>query len=230
MLLVTRTTTLKECQEQGRSKTYGLSLFLVDTRAEGVTLTELQARGIEGFREFTIYLEDVQVPAEDLVGEENGGAAALFSSLNPERIVATGFAVGNTEYWLKRAIEYARERVVFSGKPIGSHQAIAHPLAELKIELEAVRMLARRAAWSFDQGHDPARVGFWANCAKHKAGDLVVNAVDQAIQTFGCYGFADEYGIIQLWESARLLRTAPVTREMILNFVSEHVLNLPRSY
>lgn len=230
MLVVTRTTSAKECHERKLPKTHGLSMFLVDPRAPGITMQEIHARGIEGFREWTVYFDDVHVCDCDVVGEIDRGGAALFNSLNPERIVATGFAIGNTEYCLKRSVAYAKDRVVFGDRPIGSYQGIAHPLADLKIDLEAARMLAQRAALAFDAGRDQQTVGFWANAAKHKAGDLVVRAVDQAIQTHGCYGFSEEYGIIQLWETARLLRTAPVTREMALNFVAEHVLGLPRTY
>lgn len=230
MLVVTRTTSLDECKEQGLPKAYGVSLFLVDTDTEGFTMKPIPTRGIEGFRQFTLYFEDARVPAENMVGDENGGMMALFNSLNPERILASGIAAGSTDYCLRKAVEYANERAVFGGKPIASHQAISHPLAELKIELESVRMLAYRSAWAFDQGLEPQEVGFWANCAKHKAAEMFINAVDHTIQTLGGYGFSEEYGVIHLWEASRLLRTAPISREMILNFVAEHVLGLARSY
>lgn len=230
MLIVTRTTSLEECKEQGFPKMYGFSLFLMDPKAEGVTLKPIPTRGIEGFNQFTVYMENVRVSGADLIGEENGGIMALFNSLNPERILASGIATGTTEFCLNKAVNYANERVLFGGKPIATHQAISHPLADIKIELEAVRMLAYRAAWSFDQGYDPAKVGFWANAAKHKAAELFIHTVDQTIQTLGGAGFSEEYGVIHLWEASRLLRTAPISREMILNFVAEHVLGLARSY
>src|SRR5207247_8724383 len=131
---------------------------------------------------------------------------------------------------VNRAVAYAKERRVFRNQPIGAHQAIAHPLAELKMELETCRLAARKAAWAFDAGQPPMDVGFAANAAKYKAAELFVAAADRAIQTLGGYGFSDEYGIIHYWTVARLLRTAPVSKEMILNFVAEHTLELPRSY
>ncbi|HIA02239.1 MAG TPA: acyl-CoA dehydrogenase, partial [Myxococcales bacterium] len=130
----------------------------------------------------------------------------------------------------KRSVDYATDRKVFKDRPIGAYQAIQHPLAHIKIELEATRLLNYRAAWAFDQNHPPGQIGMWANMAKYKAAELAIDAVDRAIQTHGGNGFTEEYGIIFYWEAARLLRTAPVSKEMILNYVAEHALNLPRSY
>jgi alkylation response protein AidB-like acyl-CoA dehydrogenase len=119
---------------------------------------------------------------------------------------------------------------VFKNKPIGTYQAISHPLAKVKCELEAVRLMTYRAAWAFDQGMHPGKVGSFANMAKYLAAEMVIEAVDRAIQTLGGYGFSEEYGIIYYYETVRLLRTAPVTSELILNFIAEHDLGLPRSY
>jgi acyl-CoA dehydrogenase len=135
-----------------------------------------------------------------------------------------------TDAALRKAVDYARERKVFEDTPIGAYQSIAHPLAEVKIELEAVRLMAYRAAWAFDQGIDPGEVGGYANMAKLLAADLAIKAVDRAIETHGGLGFADETGLLSQWSGARLLKTAPVSREMILNFVAEQNLGLPRSY
>ena len=155
---------------------------------------------------------------------------ALFNSLNTERVLAAAIAVGTSDYLVRRAVEYAKVRKVFKDRPIGSYQAISHPLAEIKAQTEAARLLTYRAAQAFDKDEDPQEVGAKANMAKLLAAKVGIHAADQAIETFGGYGFSEEYGIIYYWENMRLLRTAPVTEELILNFIAEHVLGLPRSY
>jgi len=230
MLLVARTTGYDEVQARGLPKAHGFSLFVVPTDAPGLEKRKLPMRGIEGFNQFLLFFERVRVPVENLVGEEDRGAAALFNSLNPERILAAASACGSTAFLLERACRYARERRVFGDRPIGSYQGLAHPLAEVRIELDAARLLTYRAAWAFDRGDPPETVGTYANMAKYLAAEVGVKAADRAIETLGGYGFSEEYEVIQAWEGARLLRTAPVSREMILNYVAEHVLELPRSY
>ena len=233
MLLVVRTTTVEECKQQGMPKAFGLSLLLIDPKGKGVTLTPLPTRGIEGFTQFSVHFEDALVPVDCLIGEQDAGAVALFNSLNPERILAGALGVGMTRYLIGKSVDYALERKVFGEKPIGSHQAIQHPLADLQIEMEATRHLVYRAAWSFDQGPDkidPSETGYYANCAKYKAAELAINAADRAIQTHGGSGFSEDVGIIYYWDTARLLRTAPISKEMILNYIAEHKLGLPRSY
>jgi alkylation response protein AidB-like acyl-CoA dehydrogenase len=230
ILLVTRTTAYTDVAARQLPKAHGFSLFVVPTDAPGLEKRKLPMRGIEGHNQFLLFFDRVRVPAENLVGVENQGATALFSSLNPERILAAASSCGTTAYLLRRACEYARERKVFGDRPIGAYQGLAHPLAEVRIELDAVRLLTYRAAWSFDRGDPPATVGAYANMAKYMAAETGVKAADRAIETLGGYGFSEEYGIIPAWEGARLLRTAPVSREMILNHIAEHVLELPRSY
>ncbi len=230
MLLVTRTTAYKDVAAQKLPKAHGFSLFVVPTDAPGLEKRKLPMRGIEGHNQFLLFFDRVRVPAENLVGVENQGATALFNSLNPERILAAASACGTIAYLLRRACEYARERKVFGDRPIGAYQGLAHPLAEVRIELDAVRLLTYRAAWAFDRGDPPATVGAYANMAKYMAAETGVKAADRAIETLGGYGFSEEYGIIHAWEGMRLLRTAPVSREMILNHIAEHVLELPRSY
>lgn len=229
-LLVTRTMSIEEAQAQGFPKAYGLSVFLVDTKAKGFGMKPIPTRGIEGMTQFTLYLDNVPVPAENIVGEEHLGSYALFNTLNPERILAAAQAVGIVNFLLKKAVDYAQERKVFKDRPIGSYQAIQHPLAEIKIEEEAARLLTYRAAWAFDQKKDPGQTGTMANMAKFFAAETAIKAADRAIETLGGYGFSEEYGVIHYWEAMRLLRTAPISREMILNYISEHVLGLPRSY
>ncbi|HEV8675347.1 MAG TPA: acyl-CoA dehydrogenase family protein [Methylomirabilota bacterium] len=230
LLLVTRTTAYPQVRARQLPKAHGFSLFLVPTDAPGLEKRKLPMRGIEGHNQFLLFFDRVRVPAENLVGHEDRGAEALFNSLNPERILAAASSCGTVAWLLHRACEYARERKVFGDRPIGSYQGLAHPLAEARIELDAVRLLTYRAAWAFDRGAPPPVVGTYANMAKYMAAELGVKAADRAIETLGGYGFSEEYEIIHAWEGTRLLRTAPISREMILNYVAEHVLELPRSY
>lgn len=229
MLVVVRTTPHEEAA-RGPGKAWGLSLFLVDARAAGIEKHPLPMRGIEGFRQFRLVFDNVAVAESELLGERDQGALALFQSLNPERILAAATCCGTVRFLLDRATGYARERKVFGDRPIGAYQAIAHPLAEVRALLEAARLLTLRAAWSFDREEGPAVTGAHANAAKLFAADLGIKAADAAIETLGGYGFSEEYGVIHAWEAMRLLKTAPVSREMILNFFAEHLLELPRSY
>ncbi len=230
MLLVARTTTVDELKRQGKPKVFGLSLFLVETKSKGLSMQPIPIRASDGHRQFQLFFDDVEVPACNLIGEEDQGAFVMFNSLNPERILTAAICTGMTEQALKKAVDYAKGRSVFGDKPIGAYQAIAHPLAEVKVQLEAVKLLSYKAAWAYDQGQDPAQVGSLANMAKLLAADLAIRAADCAIEVHGGNGFSEEYGLIQLWNGARILKTAPVSREMILNFVAEQDLGLPRSY
>ena len=230
MLLVARTVTLAELKEQGKPKSHGLSLFLVDTKVTGLQKQVIPISLSEELNQFQLFFDNVKVPAENLLGQEDQGVIAMFNSLNPERILAAAIATGMTEQALQKAVEYAKQRTVFKDAPIGSYQGIAHPLAEVKIQLEAVRLMMYRAAWAFDHGLSPLDVGTYANMAKFMAADLAIKAVDHAIETFGGLGFTEETGLMSLWSGARLLKTAPVSREMILNYVAEWNLGLPRSY
>jgi len=229
-LVVARTTTLDELKEQGKPKVHGLSLFLVDTKSKGIEKTRLPIPLNEGLRQYQLFLDDVEVPADHLIGVEDDGAMTMFNSLNPERILTGAICAGMAEAALKKAVAYAKERVVFGDKPIGSYQSIQHPLAEVKIMLEAVRLMTYKAAAAYDEGVAPAEVGSMANMAKLLAADLAIKAADTAIEVHGGNGFSEEFGLIQLWNGARLLKTAPVSREMILNFVAQQDLGLPKSY
>ena len=205
-MLVTRSMTYAECKEQGLPKAYGLTILGVPTEMPGLSLTPINTRGIEGFVQYTMHFDNCEVPANNLIGEEHGGFMALLNSLNP------------------------KDRKVFRDTPIGAYQSIQHPLAELTIELAAVQQLTYKAAWAFDEGRPPGEIGMTANMAKYLAAEMAIKAADRAIQTHGGNGFSADYGVIHYWEAARLLRTAPISKEMILNYVSEHVLGLPRSY
>lgn len=230
MLLAVRTTPIAELEAKGLSKTLGLSIFMVPTNAPGIERRMIPTHGIEGMNQFTVFLDKVKVGADLRVGEEGSGFYALLNSLNPERILAAATACGIAHWLIDRSCAYARERKVFKERPIGAYQAIQHPLAECRIALDAARLLTYRAAWAFDQDQDLMTVGQYANYAKLTAADMAIRTCDVAIETHGGYGFSEEYGIIYLWDAVRLLKTAPVTREMILNYVAEHVLELPRSY
>jgi len=230
MLLVARTTSFEELEAQGKPKSHGLSLFLVDTKSPGIQKQPIAIPLSEELNQYQLFFDNLEVPACNLVGEQDKGVLAMFNSLNPERILAAAICIGMSEHALAKAVAYAKERKVFGDTPIGAYQSIAHPLAEVKVGLEASRLLAYRAAWAFDAGHDPLEVGTYANMAKLTAADLAIKAVDSAIETFGGLGFAEETGLIGQWSGARLLKTAPVSREMILNYVAEWNLGLPRSY
>lgn len=204
----------------------GLSIFIVDARARGLEARPIPFEIVAPEKQFALYFDDVEVPAEARVGAEGDGLAVVFSGLNPERITVAATANGIARYAIEKAAAYARERAVW-GAPIGAHQGIAHPLAKVKVDLELARLMTEKAAWLFDQGLD---AGEAANMAKLAASEAALAALDQAIQTHGGNGLTTEYGLADLWGVARLFRTAPVSREMILNYVAQHSLGLPRSY
>jgi alkylation response protein AidB-like acyl-CoA dehydrogenase len=168
----------------------------------------------------------VRVGPDQLVGDENDGFTQVFHGLNPERITGAAICVGIGRYALDRAAGYARGREVW-GVPIGTHQGVSHPLAKAKIEVELAALMTAKAAWLHDHGQ---AAGEASNMAKYAAAEAALAAVDAAIQTHGGNGLAEEYGLVPLWSVARLLRIAPVNREMILNYVAGHSLGLPRSY
>ena len=203
-----------------------LSMFLVPTDAPGLVAQPLPVAAALPEQQFTLYFDDVRVGADQLVGAENNGFTQVFHGLNPERITGAALCVGIGRYALRKASEYARTREVWD-VPIGTHQGVSHPLAQAAIEVELAALMTAKAAWLHDQGL-PA--GEASNMAKYAAAEAALAAVDAAIQTHGGNGLSSEYGLVPLWGIARLLRIAPVNREMILNFVAQHTLKLPRSY
>jgi len=209
--------------EDGRDR---LSLFIVDADAPGLekTLIKMQVPGAD--RQFTLFFDSVRAGEERLLGHEGQGLPQVFVGLNPERILGAALATGAALHALEQASQYANERAVW-GKPIGTHQGVAHPLAQAKIEVELARLMTAKAAWMFDRGMD---AGEAANMAKYAAGEAATHAVDVAIQVHGGNGMSEEYGLVSLWAMARTLRIAPVSREMILNFIAQHTLHLPKSY
>jgi alkylation response protein AidB-like acyl-CoA dehydrogenase len=230
MLVVARTTTRDEIEQRGLPKSYGLSLFLVDPKSKGIEKTPIPTVATEGVYQWQLFFDNVEIPAENLVGEENNGVIAMFNSLNPERILVGAICCGMAEQAINMAVAYAKDRRVFRDTPIGAYQGVAHPLAESKIMLEAAKLLTYRAAWAFDEGMNPAIVGSYSNQAKLVAADVALKAVDASLETHGGIGFAEETGLANLWNGARVLKTAPLNREMILNYVAEQDLGLPRSY
>jgi alkylation response protein AidB-like acyl-CoA dehydrogenase len=219
MLVVARTGQ----DPEGRAQ---LSLFVVDTDSSGLQRTHIPVEVGIPERQFQVYLDDVQVDGDRLIGDVGAGLRALFTGLNPERITGAAIANGVGRYALAKASRYARERQVWS-VPIGAHQGIAHPLATAAIELELARLMTSKAAWMHDAGLD---AGEAANMAKFAAGEASLAALDASIQAHGGNGMASEYGLADMWGLVRLLRIAPVSREMVLNYVAQHTLGLPRSY
>jgi len=203
-----------------------LSLFIVDAEADGLTRQVIPVEIVSTELQFTLFFDDVHLSPDRLLGGEGGGLAPLFAGLNPERILSAALLNGAARYALEKAAAYANEREVW-GVPIGTHQGIAHPLAKAKVDVELARLMTTKAAWLYDAGLD---AGEASNMAKFAAADAALAALDQAMQTHGGNGMATEYGLATMWGMVRLLRIAPVSREMILNFVAQHSLGLPRSY
>ncbi|MEV0676215.1 acyl-CoA dehydrogenase family protein [Actinosynnema sp. NPDC050436] len=204
------------------------SLLVVPTDAPGFTYQHIPMEVVSPEKQFTCFFDDVRLPPDALVGAEDAGLAQLFAGLNPERIMAASFATGMARRALDQAADYARTRAVW-GTPIGAHQGVAHPLAQCAIQVELARVMTQRASALYDAGEDRA-AGEAANMAKYAAGEAVAAAVDQAIQVHGGNGLSAEYGLGALLAASRLSRIAPVSREMILNYVAQHTLGLPRSY
>ena len=214
--------------EDARTGKLKPALFIVPVDAPGVEYRQIEMDLISPDKQFALFLDDVQLPREALVGSEDAALMQLFAGLNPERIMASAFALGIARHALGKATAYVKERQVWN-TPIGAHQGIAHPLAQIKIELELARLMMQKAAALYDAGDDLA-AGEAANMAKYAAGEVAVRATDQAVQSLGGNGMTTEYGVASLVAAARATRIAPVSREMILNFVAQHSLGLPKSY
>ncbi len=205
------------------------ALMVVPTDAEGFEYQHIPMSFTAPEKQFNLFIDNVKLPKDALIGDEDGGIMQLFAGLNPERIMGAAFSLGMARYALDKAVDYAKTRAVWKDQPIGVHQGIAHPLAKTKIELEQARLLMQKAAALYDAGDDFG-AGEFANMAKYAAGEVACNATDVAVHTHGGNGLATEYGLGQMLLGARLGRIAPVSREMILNFVAMHSLGLPKSY
>lgn len=204
------------------------ALFVVPTDAKGFEFTHIPMDFLAPEKQFSLFIDEVRLPADALVGDEDGGLWQLFAGLNPERIMGAALSNGMARYALERAVDYAKTRKVWKDV-IGTHQGIAHPLAKVKIELEQSRLLMEKSSALYDAGDDMA-AGEYANMAKYTGGEIACNSLDVAVQTHGGNGLATEYGLGNMLLASRLGRIAPVSREMVLNFVAMHSLGLPKSY
>ncbi|GAB2967640.1 acyl-CoA dehydrogenase family protein [Amycolatopsis acidiphila] len=204
------------------------ALFIVPTNTPGFEYKQIEMDLVSADKQFGLFLDDVRLPHDALVGSEDAALAQLFAGLNPERIMGASFSIGIARYALEKGVEYAKQRSVW-GAPIGSHQGLAHPLAQTKIELELAKLMTQKAAALYDSGDDFG-AGEAANMAKYAGAEVAIKAVDTAIQVHGGNGMASEYGLGTLLGAVRVGRIAPVSREMVLNFVAQHSLGLPKSY
>lgn len=221
ILLLTRTSPRDE-----RRPFDGMTLFFVDLDRAHCTIRKIDKLGRAAVDSNEVFISDLEATDDDIVGEVGKGFYHLLDGLNPERIVLAMEAIGIGRFALKRAAQYANERIVFD-RPIGQNQAIAHPLAEAWAQLESAELLALKAAWLFDQG---LPCGKEANAAKYLAAEAGFYACDQALQTLGGFGYSKEYHIERLWREVRLFKLAPISQQMVLNYLSTHVLGLPKSY
>jgi acyl-CoA dehydrogenase len=222
MLLLARTTDLEEV----RKPTEGLSLFYTALDRSRIRVSEIEKMGRKAIDSNELFIDGLEIPVEDRIGEEGRGFEYILHGMNPERVLIAAEAVGLGQAALRRAAQYARERVVFN-RPIGKNQAIAHPLAQNWIELEAAWLMTMKAAWEYDQG---LPCGASANAAKWLAGEAGFNACQQAVMTHGGFGYAKEYHVERYLREVMIPRIAPVSPQLVLSFIAEKVLGLPKSY
>jgi acyl-CoA dehydrogenase len=222
ILLLTRTTPY----DQVTKKTDGMTLFLTDLDRAHVDIRPIPKMGRNAVSSNELFIDDLRVPVEDRVGEEGKGFTYIIDGLNPERMLIAAEALGIGRVALDRAVKYANERVVFN-RPIGMNQGIQFPLADSLARLDAAELVLRKATWLYDKGLPCGRE---ANMAKYLCADAGFDAADRAMQTHGGMGYSEEYNISRFFREARLMKIAPISQEMILNFLGSHVLGLPRSY
>jgi len=221
-LLLARTTPLADVSK----RTDGMTLFLIDMKVPEIGIEPIPKLGRNAVTSCEVSFDDAFVSDADVVGEVGRGFKQLIDGLNPERILLAAEALGIGRVAVQRAVAYANDRVVF-GRPIGKNQGISFPLADAHMRLRAAEMMIREASARYDAG---LPCGEEANSAKYLAADAAFQAADHAIQTHGGMGYATEYDVERYWREARLIRIAPISQEMVLNYVAEHVLGLPRSY
>lgn len=222
MILVTRTTPREECAKP----TDGITLFLIDIDRSKISIRPIDKMGRNAVASTEVFIDDLHVPESARIGEEGKGFRYLLDGLNPERILLAHESIGIGYASLRRAVNYANERVVFD-RPIGMNQAIQHPLAQAHANLQAAELMARKAAWLYDRG-EPC--GGEANMAKLLCADAAFFAADRAMQTHGGLGYASEYHVERYFREARLMRIAPISQEMALNYIANQVMGLPKSY
>jgi acyl-CoA dehydrogenase len=222
ILIIARTTPRAEVKKS----TEGLSLFYCDFDRTRITATRIPKMGRKAVESNSVFIDDLHVPAHDLVGEEGRGFYYLLDGLNPERVLFGAEAVGLGRAALARAATYAKERIVF-GRPIGQNQGVAHPLARAWAELEAANLMAFKAASLYDAGKD---CGAEANAAKYLGGEAGFHACEAAVLAHGGMGYAKEFDVERYFRESMIARIAPISREMVLNYLAERVLGLPKSY
>lgn len=214
--------------EEAKTGNLKPALFIVPTDTPGFTFTKIPMELVSPESQFQVFIDEVRLPADALVGSEDAAIAQLFAGLNPERIMGAASAVGMGRLAINKATDYVKTRQVWK-TPIGAHQGISHPLAQNHIEVELAKLMMQKAATLYDSGDDVGAAEA-ANMAKYAAAEASNRAVDQAVQSLGGNGLTVEYGIAAMMGSARLARIAPVSREMVLNFIAQTSLGLPRSY
>ena len=222
ILLVTRTTAIEECKRP----TDGMSVFYTDFDRSKIDVHEIAKMGRKAVDSNAIFIDGLEVPEEDRIGAEGDGFKVLLHGLNAERIVVAAAAVGFGMYVLEKAAAYARERIVF-GRPIGQNQAIQHPLASVWMRLQAAELMTYKAAALYDQGRP---CGLEANTARNLAGSAAYEAAFRAVRTHGGFGFAQEYHVERYFRESVLNFIAPVSEELILSYVAEKALGMPKSY
>jgi acyl-CoA dehydrogenase len=222
ILLLTRTAKFDEVAK----KTDGLTLFFTDLDRDRVDIRPIAKMGRNAVSSNELFIDDLRIPVEDRVGDEGQGFRYLLDGLNPERMLVAAEALGLGRAALRRAVRYANEREVF-GRPIGMNQGLQFPLADSLARLDAAELVLRKATWLYDKGMPCARE---ANTAKYLCAEAGFEAADRALQTHGGMGYAEEYHVARYFREARLLRIAPISQEMVLNYLGSHVLGLPRSY
>jgi acyl-CoA dehydrogenase len=222
MLLIARTTPREQCKKA----TDGLSLFYTDFDRSTIEVREIDKMGRKAIDTNQVFIDGLKVPLEDRIGEEGRGFHYLLHGLNPERVLIAAEAIGLGREALRRAAQYAKERIVF-GRPIGQNQAIQHPLAKCWIELEAANLLTFKAAWLYDNGKE---CGAEANAAKYLGAEAAFTACERAVLTHGGYGYAKEFHVERYLREVMIARIAPVSAELVLCYVAERALGLPKSY
>lgn len=222
ILLLTRTTP----RDEAAKPTDGMSLFLTDIDRDHIDIRPIKKMGRNAVSSNEVFIDDLRIPVSDRIGEEGKGFSYILHGLNPERMLIAAEALGIGRVALDRAVKYANERIVFD-RPIGMNQGIQFPLADSLARLDAAELILRKSTWLYDNGKSCGRE---ANMAKYLCADAGFAAADRALQTHGGMGYSEEYHISRFFREARLMKIAPVSQEMILNFLGSHVLGLPRSY
>jgi acyl-CoA dehydrogenase len=222
VMLLVRTKPLGECEK----RTDGMTLLLADLQSPQVEITPISKLGRNAVASCETVYDELVVPASHVIGEEGKGFRYLLDGINPERILVASEALGIGKVALRRAVQYAKDREVF-GRPIGQNQGIAFPLADSHARLHAAELVIREASWRYDNG---LPCGEQANTAKFLASEFGFQAADRAMQTHGGFGYATEYDVERFWREVRVMKIAPISQEMVLNYLAEHVLGLPRSY